>query len=107
MRTVPSPGCYRSPRISQSARIWRSSCASRKRWRVSALLAGGVAHDFNNILAIIQMQADFLKDDGGLSAGQMRVRRRYRFRCSARECPDPPTAVISAAAKSSSRAIWI
>jgi two-component system cell cycle sensor histidine kinase/response regulator CckA len=33
-------------------------------------LAGGVAHDFNNILAIIQMQADFLIDEGGLSADQ-------------------------------------
>jgi PAS domain S-box-containing protein len=34
-------------------------------------LAGGVAHDFNNILAIIQMQTDFLKDEGDLSASQM------------------------------------
>jgi PAS domain S-box-containing protein len=33
-------------------------------------LAGGVAHDFNNILALIQMQADFLKSDGSLSASQ-------------------------------------
>jgi PAS domain S-box-containing protein len=33
-------------------------------------LAGGVAHDFSNILAIIQMQADFLIDEGGLSADQ-------------------------------------
>jgi PAS domain S-box-containing protein len=33
-------------------------------------LATGVAHDFNNILAVIQMQADLLKDGGGLSADQ-------------------------------------
>ncbi|HEX7569901.1 MAG TPA: PAS domain S-box protein [Verrucomicrobiae bacterium] len=35
-------------------------------------LAGGVAHDFNNILAIIQMQASLLKSSGDLSPGQMK-----------------------------------
>jgi len=33
-------------------------------------LAGGVAHDFNNILAVIQMYSDLLKSSGQLSADQ-------------------------------------
>jgi two-component system, cell cycle sensor histidine kinase and response regulator CckA len=33
-------------------------------------LAGGVAHDFNNILAVIQMQSDLLKGSGDLSTDQ-------------------------------------
>jgi PAS domain S-box-containing protein len=34
-------------------------------------LAGGVAHDFNNILAVVQMQTDLLKNGGGLSPQQL------------------------------------
>jgi len=34
-------------------------------------LASGVAHDFNNILGIIQMQSDLLKADGNLSPAQL------------------------------------
>jgi len=33
-------------------------------------LASGVAHDFNNILSVIQLQSELLKSDGGLSAKQ-------------------------------------
>jgi len=34
-------------------------------------LAGGVAHDFNNILAVIQMQSDLIKGTSGLSSDQL------------------------------------
>jgi PAS domain S-box-containing protein len=34
------------------------------------LLASGVAHDFNNILAVIQMQSDLLKTEAGITPAQ-------------------------------------
>ncbi len=34
-------------------------------------LAGGVAHDFNNILGVIQMQSDLMKSEGDLSRTQL------------------------------------
>jgi two-component system cell cycle sensor histidine kinase/response regulator CckA len=36
-------------------------------------LASGVAHDFNNILAVIQLQTDLLKSEGGLSPAQSEI----------------------------------
>ena len=38
-------------------------------------LASGVAHDFNNILAVIQMQADLMKSEGNLSQAQLEFAR--------------------------------
>jgi PAS domain S-box-containing protein len=36
-------------------------------------LAGGVAHDFNNAMSVIQIQTDLLKGEGGLSPNQKQL----------------------------------
>ena len=47
----------------------------RQKQKMEAIgtLAGGVAHDFNNILAIIQIQASLLKSVGALSSEQTKL----------------------------------
>ena len=69
-------------------------------------LASGVAHDFNNILAIIQMQSDLLKAEGNLSPEQTGFARRL-----VRPRSEPPRLLVScfysAGREKCRRANWI
>ena len=62
-----TPTTGSSPR-SRSASGSRRSCASRTRWRRSGRMAGGLAHDFNNLFTTIGVYAEFLLQ--GLPAEQ-------------------------------------
>jgi len=51
---------------SSSASKSRRSFIKRRRWRRSANLQAGVAHDFNNILAVIMGYSNLLAEDEAL-----------------------------------------
>jgi len=52
-----------------------AQCRQSQKMEAVGTLAGGVAHDFNNILAVIQVQAEMLKYSGRLSVPQKELAR--------------------------------
>jgi len=51
-----------------SAAAWKNICANTQKLDAIGYLAGGVAHDFNNILTVVQGYAQILKANPGLDA---------------------------------------